>query len=103
MALWRSFLEAVPEMLPITATIIATSRSTLTLSLRRKKPRRPRSPIASYAPSELHHCPTDNVSNSEKLDVLVELVECDGLDGVADLAVRRERHDFAHVGAIAPE
>src|SRR6516165_2449274 len=51
----------------------------------------------------LDHCPADNVSRPEQVDGLVDLIERDGLDRVADLSSSSKRHDLAQVGIAAPE
>src|SRR5262245_30447511 len=52
---------------------------------------------------ELDHCPADNFSRPEQVNRLVDLIERDGLDRVADLALSGQRHDLAQVGIAAPE
>src|SRR6516162_9243469 len=53
--------------------------------------------------SKLDHCPPDNFTRPKQVNELVDLIECDGLDRVADLALSGKRHDLAQVGIIAPE
>ena len=53
--------------------------------------------------SKLDHCPPDNFTRPEQVNELVDLIERDGLDRVADLALSGKRHDFPQVGIIAPE
>src|SRR5215468_11106123 len=36
--------------------------------------------------SDTHHRPADNVARSQQVEVFVDLIETDGLDGVLDLA-----------------
>ena len=52
---------------------------------------------------KLHYSSTDNFSSSQQVDIFVDLVEREHLEGVADLALSSERHDLAQVGVIAPE
>src|SRR5262245_47805056 len=52
---------------------------------------------------KLDHCPPDNCSRPEQVNRLVDLIERDGLDRVADLALSGKRHDLAQVGVAAPE
>ena len=53
--------------------------------------------------SVLDNCPADNCSRPEQVDGLVDLIERDGLDRVADLSSSSKRHDLAQVGIAAPE
>src|ERR1700740_422175 len=53
--------------------------------------------------SKLDHCPPDNFTRPEQVNELVDLIERDGLDRVADLALSGKRHDLAQVGVAAPE
>ena len=53
--------------------------------------------------SKFHHRPTDDFVCSQQVEILVDLLERDGLDGVADLVLSRQRHDLGQVGIVAPE
>src|SRR6516162_8690002 len=53
--------------------------------------------------SKLDHCPPDNFTRPKQVNELVDLIERDGLDRVADLALSGKRHDLTQVGIIAPE
>src|SRR5262245_9311481 len=53
--------------------------------------------------SKLDHRPPDNFSRPEQVNRLVDLIERDGLDRVADLALSGKRHDLAQVGITDPE
>src|SRR5215813_2016588 len=53
--------------------------------------------------SELHHRPADDVVASQEVQIFVDLLKADGLDGMLDLAFSGERHDLAQVRVIAPE
>jgi hypothetical protein len=44
---------------------------------------------------KLDHCPPDNFSHPEQANRLVDLIEPDGLNRVADLALSGKRHDLA--------
>src|SRR5262249_3565461 len=59
-------------------------------------------PAASQG-SELHHRPADDLIVPLEIEIFVDLVETDGLDGVLDLAFSGERHDLAQVRVVAPE
>src|SRR5262249_17209868 len=52
---------------------------------------------------KLDHCPPDNFSRPEQVNRLVDLIERNGLDRVADLALSSKRHDLAQGGIVAPE
>src|SRR5262247_3111200 len=52
--------------------------------------------------SKFHHGPADDFPGSQQLDMLVELVELEELDGVADLVLSRQRHDLGQVGVVSP-
>jgi hypothetical protein len=45
--------------------------------------------------SERYHCPPDDFSRPKQIDVLVDLIERDRLDRVADLPLRSKGHDLA--------
>ena len=51
-------------------------------------------PAASQG-SELHHRPADDLIVPLEIEIFVDLVEIDGLDGVLDLAFSGERRDLA--------
>src|SRR5262249_60233577 len=53
--------------------------------------------------SEPHHRPADHVVASQKVQIFVDLLKADGLDGMLDLAFSGERHDLAQVRVIGPE
>src|SRR5215469_939212 len=53
--------------------------------------------------SKLHHGPADNFSRPQPIDVLVDLVEREHLEGVTDFALSSERHDLAQVVVVTPE
>ena len=53
--------------------------------------------------SEGYHCPPDDFSRPKQIDVLVDLIERDRLDRVADLPLCSKGHDLAQVGVAAPE
>src|SRR5215468_9464322 len=53
--------------------------------------------------SKLHHGPADNFSRSQQVDIFVDLVEREHLEGVTDFALSSERHDLAQVVVVAPE
>src|SRR5215468_6797384 len=53
--------------------------------------------------SELHYGPADDLIVPLEIDIFIDLVETDGLDGVLDLAFGGERHDFTQVRVVAPE
>src|SRR5262249_42000697 len=53
--------------------------------------------------SERYHCPPDDFSRPKQIDVLVDLIERDRLDRVADLPLCSKGHDLAQVGVAAPE
>src|SRR5262249_25989085 len=60
-------------------------------------------PGRPFRRSKLDHCPPDNFSRPKQVNILVALIERDGLDRVADLALSSKRHDLAQVGIAAPE
>jgi hypothetical protein len=51
--------------------------------------------------SEFDHCPTNDITRSQQIEVLIDLFETDGLDGVSDLALRCQRQDFAQIIVVA--
>src|SRR5215467_7584289 len=53
--------------------------------------------------SKFYHRPTDDFVCSQQVEILVDLLECDGLDSVADLVLSRQCHDLGQVGIVAPE
>src|SRR5262245_18605772 len=59
-------------------------------------------PAASQG-SERHRRPADDPIVPQEIEIFVDLVETDGLDGVLDLAFSGERHDLAQVRVVAPE
>src|SRR5262249_39433789 len=59
--------------------------------------------VARGKRSKLHHCPADNFSRSQQLEIFVELVELEDFEGVANLVLSGKRHDLAQVGVVAPE
>src|SRR5215510_3474868 len=52
---------------------------------------------------KFHHRPTDDFVVSQQVEILVDLLERDGLDGVADLVLSRQRHDLGQVSIVPPE
>src|SRR5215469_8491919 len=53
--------------------------------------------------SKLHHGPADNFSGSQQVEIFIDLVEGEHLEGVPDLVLRSERYDLAQVVVVAPE
>src|SRR5262249_41321252 len=53
--------------------------------------------------SKLHHSPADNFSRSQQVEIFIDLVEREHLQGVADPFLSSERHALAQVGVVAPE
>src|SRR6516164_5403108 len=60
-------------------------------------------PDRAVGRSKLHHSPTDNFSRSQQIEIFIDLVEREHLEGVADPSLSSERHDLAQVGVVAPE
>src|SRR5262245_58709339 len=58
---------------------------------------------SSISLSELHHGSADNFSCSQQIEIFVELLKLEDFEGVADLALSRQRHDLGQVGIVAPE
>jgi len=59
--------------------------------------------VARIGRSKLDNSPADNVSRSQQVEMLVDLVKSNDLDGVADLVLSSQRHDLAQVRVVAPE
>src|SRR5262249_42198381 len=59
--------------------------------------------VAMPSSSELHHRAALDLPLPEQVDVFVDPVEREHLEGVADLAFSGERHDLAQVVVVAPE
>src|SRR5262249_10572038 len=51
--------------------------------------------------SKSHHDPADNVARSQPLEIFVDLVEPDDIDGVSNLVLPRARHDLDQVEIVA--
>src|SRR5262249_32105516 len=97
---------------------VMPARSSATIGSAQPPTRRRRGPSSPYGAaacgnkprqghparqSELDHCPPDNFSRPKQINVLVDLIERDRLDRVADLPVSSKRHDLAEVGVAAPD
>src|SRR5262249_26361397 len=104
-SLRRRFVVASPS--PRSGTFrqnAAVGPATVLEAIDRERLRSAASPAGSSpGGSERHHRAADNLARPEELEIFVELVEGDGLDGVADLAFRSQDHDLAEVGVVPPE
>src|SRR5215470_19023290 len=59
--------------------------------------------VARIRLSKLHHGSADNFSRSQQIEIFVDLLKLEDFEGVADLALSRQRHDLGQVGIVAPE
>ena len=79
------------------AVCIAIRRSFPGFSLLAKE-----SLVALFEWSELHNSSAYNFTRSQQIEMLVNLIELEGLDRVANPVLSRKRHDLHQVYIVAP-